>query len=102
MTDYNGWKNYETWNVIMWYGDVFADMASEQELLSLYLEEMIVEMELEKVPESGLAADILNRYLAQVDWDEIADHYNADSDFEDEDENQEILLHDAELEEINA
>ena len=90
MSGYNGWKNYETWNMIMWYGDLFADMASEQELLSLYLEEMIVEMELEKVPESGLAADILNRYLSQVDWDEIADHYNEDAGHNVEEEMEDL------------
>lgn len=85
---YNGWKNYETWNVSLWYGDVFASMASEQKLYGDYLEEMVVEMEMGSIPESSLAADIMNAALRRVDWDEIADHYNADSDFEDEEEDE--------------
>ncbi len=83
---YNGWANYETWNVGMWYGDVFADMASEQKLCADDLESFVVEMEMNKVPESSLAADIMNAFLRRVDWDEIADHHNADSDFVDEEE----------------
>jgi len=83
---YNGWANYETWNVGMWYGDVFADMASEQKLCADDLESFVVEMEMDKVPESSLAADIMNAFLRRVDWDEIADHHNADSNFVDEEE----------------
>jgi hypothetical protein len=86
---YNGWKNYETWNVSLWYGDVFADMASEQKLCADDLESFVVEMEMEKVPESSLAADIMNAFLHRVDWDELADHYNADSEFVDEEEEME-------------
>jgi hypothetical protein len=85
---YNGWKNYETWNVSLWYGDVFADMASEQKLCGDYLESFVVEMEMEKVPESSLAADIMNAFLHLVDWDELADRYNADFNFEDEAEEE--------------
>jgi hypothetical protein len=83
---YNGWSNYETWNVSLWYGDLFASMASEQKLDGASLEEMVIEMEMGNIPESSFAADILNASLRRIDWDEIADHYNADSDFEEEDE----------------
>jgi hypothetical protein len=82
---YNGWSNYETWNVSLWYGDLFASLASEQKLYGDYLEELVVEMEMGSIPESSLAADILNASLRRIDWEELADHYNADSDYEDED-----------------
>jgi hypothetical protein len=85
---YNGWANYETWNVGMWYGDVFTDMASEQKLCADDLESFVVEMEMDKIPDSSLAADIMNAALCRVNWDELADHYNEDSDFEDEDEEE--------------
>lgn len=86
---YNGWTNYETWNVGMWYGDVFADMASEQKLDGDSLEAFVVEMEMDKIPESSLAADIMNASLRRVNWEELADHYNEDSGFVDEDEEEE-------------
>lgn len=88
MSGYNGWKNYETWNVSLWYGDVFADMASEQKLRGDHLEFFVVEMEMEKIPESSLGADIMNAFLRRVDWDELADRYNADYNFEDEAEEE--------------
>ena len=29
--EYNGWTNYETWLVNMWYGDIFADWQNDRE-----------------------------------------------------------------------
>lgn len=82
----NGWRNYQTWTISLWYGDCFADMASEQKLHGVYLEEMVVEMEMDKIPETSLAADVMNDFLRKVDWDELADHYNDGSGFEEEEE----------------
>ena len=80
----NGWTNYQTWTISLWYGDVFADMANDQPLMGEYLEEMVAEMEMHKIPESSLAADIMNEFLRKVDWDSIADHYNTDSTYDEE------------------
>lgn len=88
---YNGWANYETWTISLWYGDVFTDMANEQKLHGSQLEDMVVEMEMYKIPESSLAADIMNTFIGRVNWDELADHYNADSEYEDEEEEDEEL-----------
>ena len=86
---YNGWYNYETWTISLWYGDCFADMANEQKLHGSQLEDMVVEMEMYKIPESSLAADIMNTFIGRVNWDELANHYNADSEYEEEDEYEE-------------
>ncbi len=86
---YNGWTNYETWLVGMWYGDVFADMASDgTKIDGEMLENFVTEMMADEgsLPETGFAADIMNAALCQVDWNELAEHYKEDSEDEDEEE----------------
>lgn len=90
----NGWTNYQTWTISLWYGDLFADMANDQPLDGDYLSELVYEMEvLDKIPESGLAADVMNEFLRKVDWDSLADHYNADSTYEEEEEEYDGMGH---------
>ena len=76
---YNGWSNYETWNVGLWFGDVFNDIAEDnpdmdgdylRTFIDGYLEENMNE-------QSGLIADIVNSFVARVNWDELADHYRV-------------------------
>lgn len=105
MTDktYNGWTNYETWLVALWFDNdqgtqaYCVEMAEEcaanrkpnpfaedgytsanytlSERLKDYAEELV---ELSGVEGSGLAADLVNAALSAVNWREIADHYLAD------------------------
>ena len=92
---YNGWKNYETWNVALWLdndGSDFNDVAAEfirdnfdedhptdfdsaYQDMAKYLENMIDEMRPEV---TGMFADLLGAALGQVDWYEIATHYIDD------------------------
>lgn len=76
--EYNGWTNYETWLVNMWYGDIFADMADHGENVTAdYIQSFVEEM-LESdgaLPQYGFAADIMNAALREVDWDDLAEHY---------------------------
>lgn len=81
----NGWTNHQTWNVALWYGDLFADMANDQKLHGECLKDLVAEMEMEKIPESSLAADIMNEFLRKVDWESLADHYNDEVEIEEED-----------------
>lgn len=85
--EYNGWTNYETWLVNMWFGDVFADMQNEGEDTSAdSLEAFVLEM-LDsdgQLPETGFAADIMNAALREVDWDDLASHYEAEEDEDEE------------------
>jgi len=85
--EYNGWTNYETWLVNMWFGDCFAAMQEDTGNMSAdALEDFVMEM-LESegnIPQYGFAADIMNAALREVDWDELAEHYAV------EDEEEEI------------
>lgn len=75
---YNGWSNYETWLVSMWYGDYLADLANEGETLDAeQIEAIVVSMmsDYDQIPESGFLADIVNAAIRSVDWHELAEHY---------------------------
>jgi len=93
-TTYNGWTNYETWNVNMWiendegmYDEAceMARQATSEYQLSKDLESWFEEIYGDQVPESGPLADLLTHALGMVDWYEIAEHYYADNHEGDED-----------------
>ena len=90
--EYNGWTNYETWLVNMWYGDVFADMQADGNAINAEYIQSFVEEMLESdgaLPQYGFAADIMNAALREVDWDDLAEHYAVEEELEDlEDEEQ--------------
>lgn len=90
--EYNGWTNYETWLVNMWYGDIFADWQNDREDTSAQALEDFVTSMLEdqgQLPDHGFAADIMNAAMRQVDWEDLASHYEAEEELEDlEDEEQ--------------
>jgi hypothetical protein len=83
--EYNGWTNYETWLVNMWYGDIFNDMAENGETVDAEYIQFFVEEMLESdgaLPQYGFAADIMNAALREVDWDDLADHYRVEEETE--------------------
>lgn len=91
-TTYNGWTNYETWNVALWmdndqgsqeywqeqaeeaYRDAQAcETFSRAENASFVLADAIKDSHEENMPEiSGTYADMLNAALGEVNWYEIA------------------------------
>ena len=95
---YNGWKNYETWNVALWLdnggaGEQFRDQAlgmmqandGDKDEVERQLADMLQEHHEEAMPEvSGCFADILNAAMRDVDWHEIAAHYIDDCGYEPE------------------
>lgn len=75
---YNGWSNYETWLMNLWYGDYFNDLAIDgEEITADYIKDTVLDiMRNDGLPEEGFAGDIINAALNRVDWDELAEHYN--------------------------
>lgn len=102
MTDkYNGWTNYETWNVALWLGneqsserhwsyaaeeaweEAKASLAfSREQQASLDLSERLKDEIEESMPDLGASmfADLLGAAMSEVNWYEIAEHYIADVD----------------------
>lgn len=92
---YNGWTNYETWNVALWfdneegssnywneraqvcYDDAQADASftREEEAGFALAKEMQGEVEENTPTVTGMYADLLNESIYEVNWHEIAEHY---------------------------
>ncbi len=96
---YNGWTNYETWNVALWLGNeqgserywaseaeqMFRDADGEgdartEEATRGLAQQLQNEIE-EAAPELGgsMFSDLLNAALSEVNWYEIAEHYVNDN-----------------------
>lgn len=98
---YNGWTNYETWNVALWLDNDqgsynhWRAVAQEcwddaepgtyltrEENAKRDLAERLKDKHEEAAPELGASvwSDLLSAALSEVDWDEIASHYIDDVD----------------------
>lgn len=86
---YNGWSNYETWNVNLWIDndwqlsetitlhtlDLFGSYEDVDKITSL-VASYIADLFLELAPDlNGFFLDIVNSALREVNWYEIASHY---------------------------
>lgn len=96
-TTYNGWRNYETWCVIMWMdneqgsqeffrgqakemyeGAAATAMWTREESAWFHFADWLKDWHEENRPEMptcGLYYDLLSGALSAVNWDEIARHY---------------------------
>ncbi len=101
---YNGWTNYETWNLALWLGNdqgsyeywrertreawdqAEADRSfTRAEQATLDLAKMLEAEIDEGCPEvTGFYADVLSAAIREVDWYEIAEHWIEDEIDEDE------------------
>ena len=95
-TRYNGWTNYETWLVNLWYGGSFdqdaLDILNDAEPLCEdgdvkdaaiydlegYIKGIIEDQASELVDVSGFFSDILGAALNRVNYREIAEAYIDD------------------------
>ena len=95
-TTYNGWTNYETWNVKLWLdneqstyydvtrhaSDVYTEAMDMEEApdaydLAAWLKDYVTDM----APElpASMFSDLLNAALSEVNWQEIAEVYLSDA-----------------------
>jgi hypothetical protein len=72
---YNGWKNKETWLVNLWLGDwLTCEQEEGQEISAEYIESMVQDM-LDNAKLDGFLSDMMNCAIGEIDWHEIASHY---------------------------
>ena len=65
---YNGWSNFETWQANLWLGEAGGFYGDD--LAKDYLEECLFFMA--GAPVTGLAADIFNAWIREVNFAEIS------------------------------
>lgn len=103
---YNGWKNYETWNVALWidndqgsysqrcemaqdaWDNADGDEDEAKRKLADALKDWIEEMN-PLASEASMFSDLMNAALGEVDWYEIAENFLEDVDKEEETEAEE-------------
>lgn len=88
-TTYNGWTNYETWNVKLWIDndhglysdfndqarDLLTDEEGDKEAAASALARALETFFDDNLPEpQGVYADLLSAALGRVEWFEIAQH----------------------------
>jgi type II secretory pathway component PulK len=82
-TEYNGWKNYETWLVNLWIdndgdGEQWRERAAElrdTDELARSMQDFYTELAELQIPSQGMFADLFNSALREVCWYSIAEHY---------------------------
>lgn len=89
MSDYNGWTNYETWNVALWidndegsqtfwHDEARRVLEHHEEINQMAIQDLAITLELaheDNMPElGGTYEDLLRAALSGVDWREVAEH----------------------------
>ena len=94
-TKYNGWTNYETWLTNLHFDGSFDftdevdegnfDLMDRDEIKSWianYIEECVEETAYGDIelgtPSRLFMTDMIQSFLGEVDWDDLADHYCDD------------------------
>ena len=78
---YNGWTNKETWLVNLWLGDMLqCEIEDGLEITPDYVESVVDEMASAALESgaNGFITDLLNCALGEIDYHEIASHYEIE------------------------
>lgn len=79
---YNGWTNYETWLVNLWFGDSATEYFAEEKIkpTTYRVRAFIEDFYEDRRPtvEDGFMRDIVNSFMDKVDWQELSDHYTEE------------------------
>ena len=75
-TTYNGWSNYNTWLVNLWFGD--SDITDLRDYVEEHVDEII------GVERSGFLGDMIGSFMNDVNWDQLVEHYVEESRMDEE------------------
>jgi hypothetical protein len=87
MSKYNGWTNYETWNVNLWMSESFYEVGLHQrtsdayelgKMLEEHTDEWVEILHPGLLDSASFVVDMVTASLRDVNWYEIAEHYLAD------------------------
>ena len=74
---YNGWSNYNTWLVNLWFSECFEDNIQRdaiKEQVEMYLDEVITTDSFMGAA-SGFLNDVIGSFMNEVNWIELEEHY---------------------------
>lgn len=87
---YQGWSNYETWDVALWIDNDQGLFNCVHDLGRVHLRnydfaDAIKDLVESLAPEleASMFSDLLNAAISEVDWLELAEHYKKDIEEED-------------------
>ena len=75
---YNGWKNHATWLVSLWldeYGFDESMVSDSRYAATQTIKDWVDDIIADQNPTPGLAADLIDSALSDVDWYELADKF---------------------------
>ena len=75
---YNGWRNYNTWLVNLWFSEYFDSLTEDGCLTDI---RSLVEEDIDAIigsSRSGFLGDVVDSFMNDVDWQEIESNYNSE------------------------